>query len=111
MSQYELNNLNDVRRVARRTGNHFFDRDTMQWWQGRICESLTRTAHDGKVWFIASDKMRYHPEFDEVPPQREYRVRVAQMIGDRLNIDTIGEPYVSSKDAYRGMVRAMRSEG
>lgn len=101
----KLTNLADVRKVARQTGNHFFDRETMRHWNSRICDSLTRTLYDGRVWFITSEKMPDDGEGNTFP--RLYKVRRAMMIDNRLLIDTIGGEHESSKVAYRAMVLAM----
>lgn len=103
----KLNNLSDVRRVARQTGNHFFDAEAMRFFNSRICEARTRTTFDGTVWFITSER------YDDDP--RIYNVRRASVApridkqgSDFLDIETVSYGHVSADAAERAMLKAIR---
>lgn len=69
-----FNSMADVRAANRRAGQHFFDRDTMQFFHSKIESGLLMGRY-----FITSER----------PPDaaREYTIREAK---DNGHIDTIG---------------------
>jgi hypothetical protein len=79
---------------VKRTGSHFFDRDTMKFWNSRVLpSSLTRVDAD-RFRFITSEQA-----FDD--EQRLYAVREARFQVDsdgaeRVTIDRIGDRHASA---------------
>ena len=100
-----LVNLTDVRRVARQTGNQFFSRDAMRFFNSRVV-GTTRNNGEGQVWFITSEKMDDDLQGNSFP--RLYKVRRAMMIGDRLDIDTMSADHETLYYAQQAMVKALR---
>lgn len=79
----------ELAREAKRAGSHWFDRDTLRWFDSRILEDI----YDGR-FFISSERNKYG---DDV---RRYTVREFKFSGYvredgrecvRFDIDTVGE--------------------
>lgn len=106
---FELRNLSDVRRACREVGHRFFDADSMRFFQTRLNPSLTRIGHDGRVWFVTSERF-----IMEYPSRRLYTVRVAKW-GKKANgdpwidIDTVGEfqGFETRKEAYKFLCKEL----
>jgi hypothetical protein len=60
--------VEDIRELARRAGNHFFDRDTMSFFRSRILDGLW--SGPGGVYFCTSERAPNSI-------RREYTVREA----------------------------------
>jgi len=103
--QDRMKNLTDVRRIARQTGNKFFSKSAMRFFNSRIVGG-TRSTSDGQVWFITSEKMDDDLHGNSFP--RLYKVRRAMMQGDRLDITSVGEEHATVKDAQRAMLAAIK---
>ena len=133
---YIMRTMHDVRQTAIRCNNKFFNRESMRFFNTRLCESLTRVSpKDLSVWFVTSER----PD-DSVYGGRRYTVRRAQVTyhavpwearhdlnswswdneyGDkapdgmvwamRFSIETVGEfmEHGTRQDAYKALVRGM----
>lgn len=100
-----MKNLTDVRRIARQTGNQFFSKSAMKFFNSRIV-GVTRSTSDGQVWFITSEKMGDDLQGNSFP--RLYKVRRAMMKGNRLDITSVGDEHATAKDAERAMLEAIK---
>ena len=75
MNEQTYSHTDEIARANKTTGNHWFDKDTMRWFDSKVYGSV----HYGR-YFISS----------EVPPysRRRYTIRYADECG---RIETIGE--------------------
>ena len=63
MEQLNMKTLQDVIDTAERCGSHWFDSDTMRFFNSRLCYSTAIPTSDGSVWFVSSERDGNDPRF------------------------------------------------
>lgn len=61
--QLNMKTLQDVIDTAERCGSHWFDSDTMRFFNSRLCYSTATRTSDGSVWFVSSERDGNDPRF------------------------------------------------
>lgn len=105
-----ISNVEQIVEEVRRTGSHFFDRDTMRFFRSRLAPAIfvpvrldgkTRggfKAFSGPIWFVTSEQY----SFDS---KRLYTVRCynPKARGSRPPVGTVGEfqAHATIRQAYR----------
>lgn len=91
-----MRTLNDVKAAATEHGSHWFDRDTMAFFNTRL-QSKVYPMDTGDILFVTSERMDAdHP--------RRYSIRRAYFDGEgRFQIRTIGDfqEYATADEAHR----------
>jgi NADPH-dependent ferric siderophore reductase len=87
-------NIYQIKQLARDCGNHFFDPDSMRFFDSRI---LSRVY--GGRYFVTSEQ--FHGTTGSEP--RRYTVRIVTYENGRFDIDTVGEfqQHETAKQAQR----------
>lgn len=96
-----FNTVNDIKQLAADTGNHFFDRDTMRFFNSRVL----RRVYFGQ-FFVTSER-------DDTPGgawdgQRRYTLRCARYDDGELTIGTVGYfgDYATAAEAREAALNA-----
>ena len=84
LGEIMFSNTNDLARLARDCGNHFFNRDALRFFDSRICRDIY-----GGRYFVTSEK--HTNAFLGVDEPRRYTVREFDYRDGTLTIDTVGD--------------------
>lgn len=74
-----INSIEQLKRAVTDSGSHFFDADTMRFFNSRVSDMIVK--HGNYIYFITSEKNRYNYP-------RAYTIRRLAHSG---NIDSVGE--------------------
>lgn len=107
----QINNIDQLITTSERLGSHFFDKETMRFFNSRILSDLYR-VDDSRGYFVTSERFSYNTP-------RTYSVRYYVVIhnndenSDRIDIGAIDEgyqlptPYQAKKMAKEFAAKAM----
>lgn len=76
--------IQEVKNRCDEVNSHFFDRDTMKWFNSRVSNWAYKTT-DGKIYFVTSEKCSFSKR-----NKRRYKVRVSSPF-PKTTIDTVKE--------------------
>ena len=99
----EYVNMIEVKRIARDKGSHWFDSDTMRFFDSRVSKMA---LFDGELyWFVSSEQ--FH-DFDRgLWEPREYTIRTMTIDGDINTAGELGEHSTSAR-AWRVLRAAVQ---
>ena len=86
----QINNIDDLTITSERLGGHFFDKDTMKFFNSRVLSDLYR-VDDSKGYFVTSERYEDEP--------RTYSVRYYVVThndeknSDQIDIGSVDEGY------------------
>jgi hypothetical protein len=103
-TERKLHTLDQIKRAAQSAGSHWFDRDTLRYFQSRISDNVYPVP--GGALFVSSEKFRglYEPD-----GERRYTVRSCTAGG---RIETVGEfQQYASRDAAHNAARRLVAGG
>lgn len=94
----QFHSIDGVRAANRSAGQHWFDRDTMRFFNSRISDCL----YSGRL-FVSSERMRY-----ESSTPRRYTVR---FVDTDAGIETLGEfdEFATSRQAHARIHRVVKA--
>lgn len=91
-----MKTLSDIKAAAEKHGSHWFDRDTMKFFNTKLQSKVHPMVDTGDILFVTSERMdAYHP--------RRYSIRRAYFDeGGRFQIRTIGDfqEYATAGEAH-----------
>ena len=83
----------EVRRIAERNGSHWFDADTMRFFDSRVSR---HAIFDGELyWFVSSEQ--FHDHVNGYHGAREYAIRTMTVDGDINTAGKLGEHSTSAR--------------
>lgn len=100
----ELNSMSAIRIAASKAGNHWFDRDTLRFFNSRISGTVY-PSKDGSCYFVSSERMDWQSP-------RLYSVRRAFYDADGgFRIETVEEfqHYASRSGAHKAAQRTAKA--